>query len=345
MKAVRRAVLLLLILALTLSSLVSCGESYKLRKSSDREAATVLTLGEHEVPFEVLYTFFRNQCDLVGDVNADYFAGSEGEARFSAMRDAAVRNIAGIYAFFAECREVGIDPYGEEIEEGILEYLKLNVEGGTFGEYEVEGFESYDKYLEYVKEAFHMTDSVNRLMIRYALCEEALVEYYRMQYQYTDEDVEAFFESEDCIRVLWVVRNGYGLSAAENRERIAKARNYLLSGDHNRAVTLSTSPNSDFYMGRYTKDTAFYEELIEVAYDLREGEVSDILDLGAEGLFVVKRLPKDEAHLDSQQGEITAVYLAEEMYRAVEERAAALLADITYTEGYTALTVSDFIAS
>ncbi|MBO7292472.1 MAG: hypothetical protein J6V07_00895 [Clostridia bacterium] len=345
MKAVRRVVLLLLILTLVSSSLVSCGESYKLRKSSDKEAETVLTLGEDAVPFEVLYAFFRNQCDRVGNIGADYFAGSEGEARFRDMMAAAERNIAEVYAFFAKCREVGIDPYGEEIEEELLEYLKRSVEGGTFGEYEVEGFESYDKYLEYVKEAFHMTDSVNRLMIRYALCEEKLAEYYRTQYQYTDEDVEAFFGSEDCIRVLWVVRNGYGLDTAENREQIVIARNYLLAGDHKLAIQHSTSPNSDFYMGRYTKDTAFYEELIEVAYDLREGEVSEILDLGAEGLFVVKRLAKDEADLESQFREITAVYLAEEMYSAVNEKAAALLAGVTYAEGYAALTALDFLAS
>ena len=345
MRAVRRVILLILMLALAASSLTACGESYKLRKSSDKEAATVLTLGEDEVPFEVLYTFFRNQCDAVGDIDESYFAGSEGEARYREMLDAAGREIAGIYALFALCREAGIDPYGKEIEDALLEHLKLNVEGGTFGECEVEGFESYDKYLEYVKKTFHMTDSVNRMMIRYALCEEKLNEYYRTQYRYTDEDVADFFNSEDCIRVLWVVRNGYGLDAADNRDFIVKARNCLLAGDHRLAIQYSTSPNSDFYMGRYTKDAAFYEELIEVAYDLREGEVSDILDLGVEGLFVVKRLAKDSSHLESQFREITAVYLAEEMYSVVEEKAAALLAGATYAEGYSALTVSDFFAS
>lgn len=345
MRAFRRAVLLLLMLALAVSSLAACGESYKLRKSSDKEAATVLTMGEDEVPFEVLYTFFRNQCDLVGNIDATYFAGEEGAARYRELLAAAEREIAGIYALFALAREVGIDPYGEEIEEALLEHLKFNVEGGTFGEYEVEGFESYDSYLEYVKKTYHMTDAVNRLMIRYALCEDRLTEYYRMQYRYTDEDVRSFFRSEDCIHVIWAVRNGYGLDAAGNREQIVMARNYLLAGKHNLAIQHSTSPNSDFYMGRYTKDTAFYEELIEVAYALGEGEVSDILDLGSEGLFVVKRLPKNEADLEEQFREITAVYLAEEMYGEIEERAAALLAGISYAEGYTALTVSDFLAS
>ena len=149
MRAYRRIVSLLLLLSLTVSLLTACGESYKLRKSSEKEAATVLTLGEDEVPFEVLYTFFRNRCDLVGDIDADYFSGEEGEARFREMMAAAVEEIAGIYAFLALSREVGIDPYGEEIEDALLDYLKMNVEGGTFGEYEVAGFESYDKYLEY----------------------------------------------------------------------------------------------------------------------------------------------------------------------------------------------------
>ena len=118
---------------------------------------------------------------------------------------------------------------------------------------------------------------------------------------------------------------------------------FLLSGNHSGAIQYSLEPTTDFYMGRHTLDDAYYSELIEVAYTLGEGEVSEVLDLGIEGLFVVKRLPKIDAHLTEQYNSITSIYLYDKQIGAILEKAAELLQGIVYTDFYSTLTAVDFL--
>ena len=345
MKQWKRITLLTLVAAMLLLSLTACGENYDLRESTEREATPVLTLGEDTVNFELLYTFFLSQCERIEGFNGEYFTGEGGDARFAAVMAAARAEIAEIYAVFALCREVGIDPYDQKIEAEILEHLKSNVEGGTYGGYEIEGFKSYDAYITYLRETYHMNDAVNRLMLRYAICEERLIDYYDTRFPFTKEDVTAFFESEDCVHVIWVGREAkaYGFNASENYEQMERARKKLLEGDHRGAIQHSTNPTTDFYMGRYTKDKAFYDTLIETVYELEIDETSEILDLGTEGYFLVKRLHKEAIDLDDRYEEILDVFLFEKMYSRIESMAVALDRDAAPTDTYRTLTAKDFL--
>ncbi len=331
---------LALLLMILLSSLVSCGESYKMRESSKEEATPVFTLGEDTVNFEMLYTFFLNRLEVAGLDSARL----DGEA-FDNLLAAAEREIAEIYALFSICREVGIDPYSKDVESKITEYIKTSVEGGVVGDTWMEGYESYDAYLADIRERLHMNDAVNRLMIRYAVCENLLIEYYNTEHRYEEADVEAFFKSEDCLHIVWVGRTATdgGLDRAENLSLMSSIRNKLIAGDVRGAIQLSLRPDTDFYMGRYSKDDAYYGELIDTAYKLGEGETSGILDLGAQGFFVVKRLTKAAADFEERYAEIEAVYLADSLYGRVEERAGALLRGILYADRYHSLTAGDFV--
>lgn len=344
-KTLARALSLLLVLSILLLSLTACGENYKLRESSKKEATPVFKLGDDTVNFEVLYTFFRNQCERIDGFTNTYFDVAAGPERFRVTLEAAIAEIAEIYAMFALCRSVGIDPYGESVEAAVIDYLKLSVSGGTMGGNELTGFDDYDEYLDYVKDKFYMTDAVNRLMIRYAVCEELLLNYYSLRHPYTDADVAAFFESDDCIRIIWVSRtqDAATLTADANRKLMENAKAKLISGDHRGAIQYSLEPTTDFYIGRYTLDDAYYNELIEVAYQLGENEVSDVLDLGAEGFFVVKRLAKESNHLSEQHKSITEVYLYDLQTEAILAKAAELLQGIVYEEFYNTLTSVDFL--
>lgn len=344
-KRLTRALAFILLTSLLLLSLTACGENYKLRASSKKEATPVLTLGEDTVNFEVLYTFFLNQCDKIDGFTDSYFDGAAGAARFTATLDAAVAEIAKIYASFAVCRSVGIDPFSESVDAAIIEYLKLTVEGGTMGENELYGFDSYDEYLDYIQESFHMNDAVNRLMIRYAVCEDLLIKYYKESYPYTDADVAAYFAGEDCIRIIWVSRTADAgmLSREDNLAIMERAREKLLAGNHSGAIRYSLEPTTDFYMGRHTLDDAYYSELIGLAYSLGEGEVSGVLDLGVEGLFVIKRLPKVSAHLTERHESITDIFLYDLQIATILARADALTEAIAYTDFYNELTAADFL--
>lgn len=339
MKTLFRAFTLLLLAAILLLSLTSCGEDYKMRESSEKEATPVFTLGEDTVNFEVLYTFFRNRLEVAG-LREDQL----DDGRYEAILNEAKAEIAEIYALFAVCRSVGIDPESEEVEERITEYLKMNVEGGVVGDTWIEGYESYDDYLADIKDKYHMNDAVNRLMLRYAVCEDLLASYYQASYPYTEGDVRAFFEGEDCLHIVWVGRteSDGGLGREENLDLMERIKGKLESGDIRGAVGLSMRQDTDFYMGRYSKDEAYYGELIEIAYGLDVGETSRVLDLGTAGFFVVKRLEKSSSDLADRYEEIEEVFLADAMYERVDTKGAELLEGIVYMDAYNSLTIGDF---
>ena len=354
-KLALRAFSLLLVLCLLATTLVGC-DDYKPRKSSDEEATPVFVLGEDTVNFEALYTFFLNRCENTEGYSDTYFTGPEANARFDAILAEAIRELSEIYALFAVCREVNIDPYSEEVEDLITEQIKLSVEGGSIGDFNFTGFESYDAYLDYLKKNYHMNDAVNRLMLRYAVCEELLMDYYAETYTYTKEDVRAFFESDDCIHIMWVGRSstdgglaGMGYTDAEikefNIEQVEKARDFFLAGLNGKAIEYTTLTSTELYLGRHTLDSAYYAELIEAVYALDTNGVTDVIDLGVTGLFVVKRLPKSEADFNNTgfYAAITDAYLYDLQMSAVLTKAASLMQGIVYKEAYSSLTVADFI--
>ena len=313
-----------------------------------------MTLGEDTVNLEVLYAFFHSECAKIPDFSEDYLSGAEGEARFKALLDAAVASVSEIYAMLAACRAVGIDPFSEEIDDAVTEQVKLTVEGAAVDGVIFPGYDSYDDYLEAIRKEYHMNDAVARLMIRYGICEERLIDYYENQSTYTDADVTAFFMSEDCIRVVWISRSasdgGFGneFSAEDvrafNLDLVTSAREYLLQGNDDKACQLTTSPNPKTYLGRHTLDRAYYAELVDTAYALPIGAVSDIMDLGSEGFHVIKRLEKSAADLDSVGvfNAVTSVYLYDLLMSDVLSRAATLLEGATYTDAYRALTPESF---
>ncbi len=345
-KSLRRLVALILTFLLSLSLLTGCGDGYyDPVESSEKEATPVLRFGEHTVNFEVLRAFFYSQCRNTPGYSDTYFTGEEGEARFFAVKAAAIRDIAEIYALLSLCTEKGIDTESEEIMTTVDENIKTSVDGGTFGGYEIRGFDSYRDYLAYLEREFHMNDAVNRLMVRYAACEDALAAYYKQGHPYTEADVRAFLESEDCIRLLWVSRfeNSSGLDRGENLSLMASAKQKLAGADPYKALQYSLEPTTDFYLGRYTLDAAYYAPLLEAVYALPVGGVSEVIDLGSEGLFVARRMEKVPSHLGSRYDELTRVYLGDVMYGEIDRIADAFMESIVYEDIYTTLTPTEIL--
>lgn len=348
MKIRIRILSLALALLMLTAALTSCGENYKLRKSTDKEATPVAELSGYTVNFEMLYTFFLNACEKREGFDESYLEGEGWEARYESLMEEALASISEIYGLLSLCKSVGIDPYSAEMEKAIMDYLKTTVSGGVMGDHAIVGFDSYTEYLDYIREHYHMNDAVNRLMIRYALCEEKLVEYYKTRHRFTEADVRAFFESDTCIRVVWVGRpknaEFLGLSEKANLNLLEKGRELLQRGDIKGAIQYSLEPVADFYMGPYTLDSNHYAKLIEAAYRLGEGDVSSRLDLGVEGYYYVKRLEKSPLHFDLRYEEIEGVYLYEVQSTAVLREAEKLLQGIVYKDAFHTLTPADFLA-
>lgn len=356
----KRPLSLLLALFLLLLSLSACGgEKYPMRPSSVEEQEIVLTIGEDQVPFEVLHTFFKNAALSEKEYGDGYFDGDEGKEHFDKVMEKAIKNIAEIYALFTHCRSVGIDPYSEEINKTVSSYVEKNIDGGEFAGYILPSFADYDAYLAYLKENFHMNDSVSRLLLRYAACEEALIEYYNRSYSYTREDVAAFFASDDCIRVNWFRQVGYeagkGLPYEDALRLMQSSREKLESAAGNQskleAVFINSFPPSStseiqngFYIGRYTWDPAYLGELTEMAFSLLPYGVSEIFEAEDGGLYLVYRLEKNEDDFATAYESIEALYLSEKMYEALAEKKDELLASVSYAEGFSSLNALSIMA-
>ena len=356
----KRPLSLLLALLLLSFSLVACGgEKYPMRPSTVEEQETVLTLGEDNVPFEVLHTFFTNAALSEKEYGDGYFDGDEGQAHFDTVMEKAIADMAEIYALFAHCRSVGIDPYSEEINETVSSYVEKNMNGGEFAGYILPSFKDYDAYLEYLENNFHMNDSVSRLLLRYAACEETLIEHYNRSYSYTREDVAAFFASDDCIRVNWFRQVGYetgkGLPYEDALRLMQSAQENLRNAAGNQskleAVFINSFPPSStsemqkgFYIGRYTWDPAYLGELTEMAFSLLPYGVSEIFEAEDGGLYLVYRLEKNESDFASSYETLEALYLSEKMYEALVAKKADLLEGVSYAEGFSSLTALEIMA-
>ena len=356
----KRPLSLLLALLLLSLSLSACGgEKYPMRQSTVEEREIVLTLGEDDVAMEMLHTFFTNAALSEKEYGDGFFDGDEGGAHFDAVMEKAIGNLAEIYALFAHCRTVGIDPYSEEMDEKVASYVEKNMEGGEFAGYALPSFKDYDAYLAYLKRNFHMNDAVSRVLLRYAACEEALIEYYNRSYSYTREEVAAFFSSDACIRVNWFRQVGYetgkGLPFEDAMRLMQNAQENLrnAAGNQNKleAVFINSFPPSStseiqngFYIGHYTWDPAYLGGLTEMAFRLPDYGVSEIFEAADGGLYIAYRLPKIEDDITAKYESIEALYLSEKMYKALADKKADLLGSVTYAEGFSSLTAIDLMA-
>lgn len=181
MKHARRLtrILCLLLLPALLLSLASCSK-YRVEMSNEAQSRIVMTVGEYEVPFEVLYFFYKNTTESAATHN-DRLAYAKGQ-------------IYELYALFTVAKARGVDPYGPIIED----------------EYETAVREMIDEFptrREYIDAlaARAMTDNVCRLFLRSYLTEARLLDATDGGSLVTDEELLVFCQGEDTVRALSMV--------------------------------------------------------------------------------------------------------------------------------------------
>ena len=349
-----KKILLLLILAAVLLSFCSCKNEYKPVPSTDEEKKTVLTVGKYEVPYELFRTFFLTEKETLDGGDKSIWIGDKAEESREAALSVIIPAVCDVYAMFSLCEAYGIDVNSEEIEEKVAEFVKISVEGGTIGDSAVLGFESYDAYLEYLKELY-MNDSVSRLLIKYSICEELAREKFIEEYQFDEEDVSAFFASDECARITWLRRlyeySSYFTPEYEREiadkayEKMKAAKNF---DDIIRALVQYSSSTSTsdiengFYIGKYTLDEEYMSEVIDAAFSLKAGEFSEVIE-NFYGLYIVYVMEKDPTYIESDAGyeEICELYLNNQFYRALKEHKERLLSDVKYTEFFNSLNFAE----
>lgn len=361
-----KKIIALLIAAATLVMLISCGDSdYPPVKSTEEEARVVMSVNYEKEKYEVKYELYRALfLSLHSEVdNGDFsvWSGDDKDAYIEKMDEIIKARVSEIYAAFHICSKIGIDVYSSDFDKKVKEYIATSVEGGYIGGTEVKGFEGdYDKYLASLKE-MGLNYSVQELMIRYSLATEEIYKYYAGTLdseeflenavsgalKYTAEDVLAFYNSPDCVRVIraFLPKEYFSAERAENiRAEIAeKAKkgetdvaNYIIG----QTTTGSTDIKNGEIIAEHNLDKQYYSELIKCAFELDAFEVSEVIQIntGYEDAYIILyKTVKSNTHYTECYDNIANAYVQNEIGKIIDTAAISIEENLKATDALSSL--------
>ncbi len=354
-KMIKKIFVLCLALLMILPLCACSKNKYKPVPSTDEEKRTVFTLGEYEVPYELFRAFFLTDKEEIDGGDKNVWIGSTAEEYREKAIEKILPQICEIYAMFTLCDVNGVDVNSKEIEEEIERMVTLSIEGGAFEGELIQGHGSYDAYLDYLR-SIHMNDSVSRLIMRYSLCEEELVDKYEDTFEFENKDVYDFFNSDECAHITWLYRGYYysefftkeadyelaekAHSAMQKAESYQDIINVLVQ--YSSGSTDAKNIEEGFYIGKYTLDSQYMSEIIDAAFSLNAGEISDVIE-NYYGVYVVYKMEKYASYLedDDNYERIAELYVSNSLYKKLEECKNALLENVKYTEFFESLNFAE----
>jgi len=349
---------------LSLLFAVSCGdEEYPPVKSTDEELREVYTASydgeDYEIPFELYRALFLTLKPVYDGGDSSIWSGDKS-AEYTEKIDSEIKaKIASIYGTLHHAKKIGIDPYSDKFEEDISEYIKISVEGGVLGSLLVSGFDGdYDKYLESLRE-MNLNYSVQVLLYRYTLASAAIYGYYKGnidsedfaenvelgKLEYTKDSVKAFYDSQDCVRVL----KAYLPTDYYTEERAKEIRNKIAMMDSEEAVAnyiinYSTAPGTEVkageLIGKNNLDRSYYAEYVDTAFSLSDFETSEVIKVntGAESGYVIfYRTTKTDTHFEENYNMCTEIYIDNEIGKKLDKDADGILRALMATDYLEAL--------
>ena len=355
----KKIIPIIIVLSLCLS-LFACGSKYKPVESTQEEKRVMYTMsidGErYEVKYELYRALFLQYKSKIDGGNASVWSGEEKDKYISAINEIIFNRISDVYAVFHLCKEVGIDVYSKVVEDTISDYIKVSVEGGSIDNMQIAGFGGdYDAYLAHLK-AEYMNYSVQVLLYRYSIAYLMLEDYYADKVSgedsvsYTREDVKAYYDSDECVKVLEAFLSTTTPTdklintierAKKLRDGIAQQSDEYDVGTYMIANTLSAEGLRDgMVIGKYSLDPAYYADLTAAAFSLRVGDTSEVIEVitgASNGYYILYRAEKSEEHFDKCYEEIEASYILNLIGKDVAGAAATLKDSISNTDAFTSL--------
>lgn len=363
--------LAMLILIATLVSLVACGsdeETYDPVESTEEEATVVMTLtvgdSSYDVKYELYRAFFLTYKSEVDGGNPDVWTGPDKDAYIEEIDAKIIDRIIEIYAAFAMCEEIDFDIYSDDVEDKIKENIKTSVEGGSYGSTTIEGYDSYDDYLEALKE-MNLNYSVQTLLFRYAIAVDAIDTHYIGTVssddvdsdmsvgaiEYDENDVRDFYFSDECVRVLRLsFQKGISYTPEEKaysmKEKLeaAAATGATLEEKENKVFAAimgqglysnAAEVKSGYVIGRYNLERSYYGEMTDAAFSIAEGEVSDPVEVVTDvedSYYVLYRSYKSDEHFEENYESIKYIYLMNYVGEILHGVSEELKASVTYTD-------------
>ena len=346
---------LILILSLAFI-LISCGENeYPPVESSALESRVVMTIDfegkKYEVKYELYRALFLNKRETIDGGDLSVWSG-ENKAEYIEKIDTLIKkDAADIYSVLHIADRIGIDVYSDEFDDIVSEYIELSVEGGNYGNQSIEGFEgNYDSYLESLKE-MNLNYAVQDLLLRYSIASEKVFEYYagyesefieelvQGELEYTIDDVKAFYNSDESVRVIraHLPKPYCPLERAQQiRDAIAEKAKYGEREVAEYIISMTSTADSDMLdgeiIGRHTLDEIYYSEIERAAFDLAYFEVSDLIEVSdamGEAYVVIYKTIKSNTHLEKCIEQVASAYIQNEVGKIIDTAMEGMLEGIT----------------
>ena len=373
----KRIIALMLMLA-TVLSLCACGKSkYPPKESSEEESRTVMTMSidgkTYEVKYELYRAFFLTyKKDVDGGDHTVWSSESKAEY-IKKINDIIIDRVAEIYSAFALCERIGVDLYSKDVEKKIDENIKISVEGGTYGSVAIDGYDSYEEYLESLK-LMNLNYSVQILLMRYAIAIDSIDTYYIGTastddvdinlsvgaIEYTKDDVRDFYFSDECARVLRAnFRKEIDYSPLDRanklRDKLTDAANSKDTLEEKETAVFNAIISSGLYsntaeikngyvIGKYNLERSYYGDMTDAALSLEIGEVSDPIDVVSNienSYYIVYRTYKSEEHFEADYENIKYIFLMNYVGKISHGVAEELKSSISYTDVLNSLNHSE----
>ena len=364
-----KKILIFLSLSILLLSLFGCKGDYEPVESTKEESEVIFTLeldGErYDIKYELYRALFLNNKTSVDGGDETVWQGEGAQEYINKINGIIISSAADIYGAIHTAEKLGYDAYSKDADKKVKEYITISIEGNGA---DVIGYESYDKYLEALKDR-NLNYSVSDLLIRYSLALEAINDYYLGkedqalgnlpgEISITEADVRNYYYSDDCSRVL----RAFVGEGVKTREQIVALHSQIKNAQSDISVALLIIQNtaataadlldendeiSGIVVGRHELDEIYYSDYISEAFRIKAGETSDVIEISAindgisDGYYILYGIEKDDGHLEKYYEAIKSSYLGNEIGRVLKNTAAGLTESIKFTSKYDTITHSD----
>lgn len=364
-----KKIIALLLIAVTLLSLVACGESfYEPVESTQEEARVVMNISyggrTYEVKYELYRALFLNFKSTVDGGDNRVWSGEDKDKYIKEIENIIISYAIDIYSTFALAYDIGIDPYSADVGKKVNHYINVSVGGGEINGTVYEGYESYEDYLANLKE-MNLNYSVQSLMFRYAVVLDMVEEYYMGtitdedigsgivaggKLEYDEQTVRDFYYSDECVRVLRTYVTSEMSSDPTRPEKVRDAIALAAEGGDEETVRSAMIANgalvpvpemeNGYVIGRHNLDSAYYGDMVDAAFALNEGEVSEVITVHDGNQYVhyiIYRAEKSDAHFEANYASITYIYLRNSVGEYLDDIADAMLKNVTGTNVLSSL--------
>ncbi len=353
-----KKIIMLIITVVSIFSLFGCAEEkYPPVPSTEEEARVIMTftIGEekYDVKYELYRALFLNNKSRVDGGDPSVWSSSDAENYINEVNSVITERLCEIFSVIHLAKEIGFDPYSDEIDLKIEEYVKGAVEGDG----NQTGHGSYDAYLASLKDN-NLNYSTAVFMLRYALAEEAIDKYYLGEYdeilgqqdgefEYTEKEVKEYYNSTECVRILQsFFQPGIKSSAEmwEYREKLLLFEDEMSLAAYIIGSTTATESDlisdgeiSGIIIGKNELIGSEYSAYTDKIFSLDSGEFSDVILLkntNADGYYIAYALEKTDSHFEKFYTQIRNSYIDNVVGKVLKNISSVMADNTVFTDEY-----------